>query len=82
MHVYIRIHKHPASEQTVTACNRNSLFRMDPRIGGKDVVASHFTYKGAAPKLSCVATTGKGGMAVGSKTGEIRMFNKVRDGIV
>eukprot|EP01135_Chromosphaera_perkinsii_P012441 Nk52_evm52s2657 gene=Nk52_evmTU52s2657 len=64
-------------ESTFVGLNKQSLFRIDPRVKGDKVVEKEtFSYAASTnPKLSCVATTGKGELAVGSAKGDIRLFS-------
>ena len=61
-------------EQTFLAVNDRSLIVMDPRISGDSQAARTFKYA-TNVKLSCVASDEQGRIAVGSKTGQIRLFD-------
>lgn len=57
----------------VNAFDSKNLFCLDSRVDGKNKIVIHKSYK-SNPKFSCFATTGFGGVAVGSQTGEIRLY--------
>jgi len=58
------------------ALNENSLMRMDPRT--KELMVQSKTYaKGTRAKLSHMATTGTGYVAVASQNGDIRLFDQI-----
>jgi len=63
------------STQTLLGLNEKSFYQLDPRLSGeKQVTARSFTY-GKSPALSCIATTERGEMVMGSRKGEIRLFS-------
>ncbi|KAH8919903.1 VID27-domain-containing protein [Atractiella rhizophila] len=64
-------------EQTFTGLSSNTIFRVDPRLGGDRIVgAESKTYSGK-PLFSSVATTGAGGIALASEKGEIKLFDRL-----
>jgi len=66
------------AEDMINAINENTLFTIDPRINSPNKTAQKFEYaKSTKAKLSTLATTGAGHLAVGSETGEIRLFREV-----
>jgi hypothetical protein len=65
-----------SSESGLVAVNNNSVFNLDPRQSGHNKMGACFSY--AYPtQFTCVVTTGTGAVAVGSETGEIRLFNDI-----
>jgi hypothetical protein len=64
--------------QTLVGLNRQSYFKLDPRLSGnKQVDTKSFTYGfKTAPKLSCATATESGQLAIGSEKGQIRMFSR------
>ncbi len=60
----------------VNAFDSNNLFSMDSRVDGKNKIVVNKNYK-TNTKFSCMATTAFGGIAVGSGTGEIRLFKEL-----
>ncbi len=59
----------------VNAIDSNNLFCFDSRVDAKNKVVLNKNYK-TNTRFSCVASTAFGGVAVGSATGEIRMFKE------
>eukprot|EP00479_Gromia_sphaerica_P005101 TRINITY_DN1610_c0_g1_i1.p1 TRINITY_DN1610_c0_g1~~TRINITY_DN1610_c0_g1_i1.p1 ORF type:complete len:130 (+),score=19.89 TRINITY_DN1610_c0_g1_i1:46-390(+) len=51
------------------------MFTLDKRLPSNQVV-QEFNYK-SKPSLQCATTTGSGQIAVGSKKGEIRFYNRL-----
>lgn len=64
--------------KTFGVLNNGGLFIVDPRQKGSQVVKSRtFQYKDVKnTAFSCASTTKDGGVAVGTKFGEIRLFNR------
>ena len=60
---------------TFLACNNKSLFTMDPRVSYAKAVQSK-SYSGN-PKFSCISSNVNGNIAVGSETGEIRLYKQI-----
>jgi hypothetical protein len=60
----------------VNAFDSNNLFCLDSRIGSKNKIVVSKNYK-TNTKFSCIASTSFGGLAVGSETGEIRLFKEL-----
>lgn len=60
----------------VNAFDSNNLFSLDSRVDGKNKIVVNKNYK-TNTKFSCMATTAFGGIAVGSGTGEIRLFKEL-----
>jgi WD40 repeat protein len=63
-----------SDEQTFLAVNDRSLILMDPRLPGNSQAARSFKYA-TNVQLSCVASDEQGRIAVGSKTGQLRLFD-------
>ena len=65
------------NQKTFIGINQNSIFRIDPRLAGsKRVEAESKQYaQSSRNSFNCGSTTGKGELAVGSKKGEIRLYN-------
>lgn len=65
-------------EQSVVGLSSKSMFLLDPRVSGSDklVTANKFDYA-TNVKLSSLATTKEGQIAVGSESGEIRLFDRL-----
>jgi hypothetical protein len=64
-------------EQTLVGASHNALFRIDPRVSGTKLVDSQFKQYVSKNKFSGVATTTKGGLAVASEKGDIRLFDAI-----
>ena len=60
-------------EQTFVGTSHNALFRIDPRLSGSKLVGDQMKQYAGKVDFSTLATTEKGGMAVGSSKGEIRL---------
>ena len=60
----------------VNVIDSNNIFSLDSRINKKDKIVLSKTYK-TKTKFSCIACTSFGGLAVGSDTGEIRLYHEV-----
>ena len=56
--------------------NNKSIFTMDSRVNKANKVVDIKSYK-TNPQLSCIATTNFGGIAIGSKDGNIRLYKDV-----
>jgi len=65
------------STQTLIGLNHNSVFRIDPRLPGSKRVDSDTKQYLTKSDFSCGTTTGSGELAVGSKKGDIRLYNKL-----
>lgn len=63
--------------QTMIGMNHNSIFRIDPRLSGTKKVESETKQYVVKNEFSCGATTASGELAVASKKGDIRLFNKL-----
>jgi len=64
------------TNNTIVNCfDSNNLFCLDSRIDNKNKIVVSKNYK-SNPKFSCIATNSLGGIAVGSDTGEIRLFKE------
>ncbi|KAI8904058.1 VID27 cytoplasmic protein-domain-containing protein [Gorgonomyces haynaldii] len=62
------------NESTVMALNNNALFKIDPRTPNK-VAQSSLKFYDTKNKFATMATTGQGHLAVGTKKGEIKLYN-------
>lgn len=60
----------------VNAFDSNNLFCLDSRIDKKNKIVMNKNYK-TKTRFSCFATTGFGGLAVGSQSGEIRLYKDI-----
>lgn len=65
------------AQKTLIGINRNSIFRIDPRLAGNKRVADESKQYVTKADFSCAVTTGKGELAVASKKGDIRLYNKL-----
>lgn len=65
------------SEQTFLGVSNNSLFRVDPRLGGNKLVDSDMKQYASKNDFSSLATTEKGYIAVASNKGDIRLFDRL-----
>mmetsp|Transcript_6690 Transcript_6690/g.10747 ORF Transcript_6690/g.10747 Transcript_6690/m.10747 type:complete len:303 (-) Transcript_6690:48-956(-) len=63
-------------EATFVAVSDNSIFLLDPRLNKKNKAAEGKTYK-TMPYFSKVSTTLDGGLAIGSHSGDIRLYKQV-----
>lgn len=63
--------------ELILGVNNNSVFTLDGRMGGSDQYANGNTYKTKGIALQGVTSTGAGHIAIGSKTGDIRLLNDV-----
>ena len=63
--------------KTLIGLNKNSIFRIDPRLPGCKRVEEETKQYVSKNEFNCGATTGKGELAVASGKGEIRLFNKL-----
>ena len=64
------------SEQTFVGINDRAIFTIDPRINKKEKAAESKVYK-TNPQFSQISTTFEGGLAIGSLSGEIRLYKQV-----
>jgi len=65
-------------QKTLLGLNNSGFFLIDPRVSGKSkIVRSRcFQYSaGANSRFNCGVTTDQGDLAVGSKNGDIKLFN-------
>ncbi|KAI9292857.1 VID27-domain-containing protein [Neoconidiobolus thromboides FSU 785] len=66
------------SEQTLYGLNPNSMYRIDPRIGGKSsIVPTELKRYATKVQFICAATTPTGEIAVASENGEILLYNQI-----
>jgi hypothetical protein len=63
--------------KTLIGMNANSIFRIDPRLPGVKQVEAETKQYAVKNDFTCGVTTGKGELAVASKKGDIRLFNKL-----
>ncbi|QRV72435.1 vacuolar import and degradation protein 27 [Ceratobasidium sp. AG-Ba] len=63
--------------QTLVGTSHNALFRIDPRVSGNKLVDSEYKQYATKAAFSSVATTDKGGLAVASEKGDIRLFDTI-----
>jgi hypothetical protein len=64
-------------QKTVIGINKNSIFRIDPRLSGTKRVVDESKQYATKSDFSCAVTTGRGELAVASKKGDIRLYNKL-----
>jgi hypothetical protein len=64
-------------EQTFVGTSGNAIFRVDPRVPGNKMVDSQYKQYTGKNQFSGVATTAKGGLAVASEKGDIRLFDSI-----
>ncbi|CCE86693.1 Piso0_005198 [Millerozyma farinosa CBS 7064] len=64
-------------EQTLIGLSSNGLFRIDPRLPDSKIVDDEATFLEQKPKFSSLATSSQGYIVVASKTGEIRLYNRL-----
>ncbi|KAJ1805408.1 Vacuolar import and degradation protein 27, partial [Coemansia sp. RSA 2599] len=65
-------------EKTLVGLSHNMLYRIDPRIGGRNmIVEDQMQSYATKSKFTALATTQKGGVVVGSAKGEIRMYDRL-----
>lgn len=62
-------------EQTVVGASHNALFLIDPRISGTKMVQTQYKQYSGKNGFSGLTTTAKGGVAVASEKGEIKLFD-------
>ncbi len=60
----------------VNAFDSNSLFSIDSRIDQSNKIVVNKNYK-TKTRFSCIAVTGFGGIAVGSSSGELRLYKEM-----
>jgi len=67
-----------SDEQTLLGLNDLGFMTLDPRLPKEKVVdsKSYFYKPSTKPQFTCAATTGSGQMAVGSKNGDVRLYNE------
>jgi hypothetical protein len=63
--------------KTFIGMNTNSIFRIDPRLSGTKQVDQETRQYSVKNDFTCGATTGHGELAIASKKGDIRLFNKL-----
>jgi hypothetical protein len=70
------------SEQMIVGTSDTGIFAIDPRMNTRNKIAQteQFFYKTKGVDLDAVTTTGDGYLAVASKKGDIRLFNKIGKG--
>ncbi|GAA5914153.1 hypothetical protein JCM8208_003921 [Rhodotorula glutinis] len=64
-------------QQTFIGHSSNGLFRIDPRLSGTKLVESEFKQYATKADFTSAATTESGRLAVASKKGDIRLFDKL-----
>ncbi|GAA5825080.1 hypothetical protein JCM3770_004730 [Rhodotorula araucariae] len=64
-------------QQTFIGHSANGLFRIDPRLAGSKLVESEFKQYATKADFSAAATTEAGKIAVASKKGDIRLYDKL-----
>ncbi|KAJ1844289.1 Vacuolar import and degradation protein 27 [Coemansia sp. RSA 2703] len=65
-------------EQTLVGLSHNMLYRIDPRIGGDNLIVQNELQSYATKShFTSLATTKDGGIVVGSAKGEIRMYDRL-----
>ncbi|KDN51969.1 VID27-domain-containing protein [Tilletiaria anomala UBC 951] len=66
-----------SAEQTLIGTSHNSVYRIDPRLSGQKLVDSQFKQYTIKAEFSAAATDKQGRLAVASKKGDIRLFDKI-----
>lgn len=64
-------------QQTFIGHSSNGLFRIDPRLSGTKLVESEFKQYATKADFTSAATTESGRLAVASRKGDIRLFDKL-----
>ncbi|KAL0212483.1 hypothetical protein RCL1_006109 [Eukaryota sp. TZLM3-RCL] len=65
-------------EQLFAGMTHNRTLVWDPRQGHESIRSMGYQYSASTkPELSCMATTGDGGVALGSKKGDVRLFSNL-----
>ncbi|GAA5944036.1 hypothetical protein JCM3775_006819 [Rhodotorula graminis] len=64
-------------QQTFIGHSSNGLFRIDPRLSGTKLVESEFKQYATKADFTAAATTESGRLAVASRKGDIRLFDKL-----
>ncbi|KAK6454154.1 VID27 cytoplasmic protein-domain-containing protein [Scheffersomyces xylosifermentans] len=64
------------NEQTLTGISNNGLFKIDPRLSGYKIVNNDAALK-TNPGFQSLTTTDEGYIAVGSKKGDIRLYDRI-----
>lgn len=64
-------------QETFVGTSGNAVFRVDPRVSGNKMVESQFKQYTGKNQFSGVTTTAKGGLAVASEKGDIRLFDSI-----
>lgn len=64
-------------EQTLIGLSSNGLYRIDPRLPASKIVDDEATFLKQNPKFLSLATSSQGYIVVASRTGEIRLYNKL-----
>ncbi len=66
-----------SAEQTLIGTSHNAVYRIDPRVSGQKLVDSQFKQYATKADFSAAATDKEGRLAVASKKGDIRLFDKI-----
>lgn len=65
------------NEQTIIGASDTGLFRIDPRLQGDKLVASHLRDYAAPLNFTAIGSTEKGYVAVATAKGEIRLYDRI-----
>ncbi|GMM37771.1 Vid27 protein [Saccharomycopsis crataegensis] len=65
------------NEQTFLGLSKNGLFKIDPRISGNNLVESELKQYLSKTNFSAITSTAQGNIAVASKDGEIKLFDRL-----
>ena len=63
--------------QTLIGFNESSIYRIDPGVSGNISVTEETYSYATRTQFNCAVTTGNGELAIGSKKGDIRLFDKL-----
>ncbi|OIR56923.1 MAG: vacuolar import and degradation protein 27, partial [Amphiamblys sp. WSBS2006] len=63
--------------QTFIGLGSSSVFRIDPRVSGNKRVEESTKQYSTPVGFTCGATTGKGEVVLGTKKGDLRLYNKI-----
>jgi len=64
------------SEEVVGGLNKLGFMALDPRLPKSKMISGRFYKPTTKPDLSCAVTTADGHLAVGSKTGDVRLYSE------
>lgn len=65
------------NEETFLGLSQNGLFKIDPRLAGNNLVESEYKKYLSKTNFTAIATNAQGNIAVASKDGEIKLFDRL-----